>query len=95
MERGADRLVACAPVGPGGCVVRIAGRTVEDVDQTSSPIVLMFIDGTALVACAPVGPGGCVVRIAGRTVEDVDHTLRDLLGFVPRLLGDSPWARKW
>ena len=48
-----------------------------------------------LVAAAPVGDAGCVVRIAGRSVEDVDDTLRDLLGFVPRLLGDSPWARKW
>ena len=48
-----------------------------------------------LIAAAPVGDAGCIVRIAGRTVEDVDDTLRDLLGFVPRLLGDSPWARKW
>ena len=48
-----------------------------------------------LIAAAPVGDAGCVVRIAGRTVEDIDDTLRDLLGFVPRLLGDSPWARKW
>ena len=48
-----------------------------------------------LIAAAPAGDAGWVVRIAGRTVEDVDDTLRDLLGFVPRLLGDSPWARKW
>ncbi len=48
-----------------------------------------------LVAFSQVEPGGGVLRIAGRTVEDVDDTLRDLLGFVPRLLGDSPWARKW
>ena len=48
-----------------------------------------------LVAAAPVGDAGCILRIAGRTVEDVDRTLRDFLGFVPRLLGDSPWARKW
>ena len=48
-----------------------------------------------LVAAAPLEDAGCVLRVAGRTVEDVDETLRDLLGFVPRLLGDSPWARKW
>ena len=48
-----------------------------------------------LVAFSQVEPGGGVLRIAGRTVEDVDGHLRDLLGFVPRLLGDSPWARKW
>ena len=48
-----------------------------------------------LVAAAPVGGGGCIVRIAGRTLEDVDGALADLLGFVPGLLGDDPWARKW
>ena len=48
-----------------------------------------------LIAAAPVGDVGCVLRIVGRTVEDVDGTARDLLDFVPRLLGDSPWARKW
>ena len=48
-----------------------------------------------LVAAAPVGDAGCILRIAGQTVEDVDDTLEDLLGFVPGLLGDSPWARKW
>ncbi len=48
-----------------------------------------------LVACAPLDGGGCVVRIAGRTLEAVDGAVRDWLDFVPRLLGDSPWARKW
>ena len=48
-----------------------------------------------LVAAAPVGDAGCILRLAGRTVEDVDETLEDLLGFVPGLLGDDPWARKW
>ena len=48
-----------------------------------------------LVAAAPVGDTGCILRIAGRTAEDVDDAIEDLLGFVPRLLGDSPWARKW
>ena len=48
-----------------------------------------------LIAAAPVGDAGCILRIAGRTVEDVDNLIEDLLGFVPGLLGDSPWARKW
>ena len=48
-----------------------------------------------LIAAAPVGDAGCILRLAGRTVEDVDAALEDLLGFVPGLLGDSPWARKW
>lgn len=48
-----------------------------------------------LVAAAPVDGAGCILRIAGRTLEDVDDALEDLLGFVPGLLGDDPWARKW
>jgi len=39
--------------------------------------------------------GGCLIRIAGISVEQTGSTLRDLLGFVPSLLGDDPWARKW
>lgn len=48
-----------------------------------------------VISVAPVTDAGCVLRVAGRSVEDVDRTLKDLLYFVPRLLGDSPWARKW
>ena len=79
-------------------VAVLIGRGLEaDIGRLDAQVRAEPVERGAdrLVACAPVGPGGCVVRIAGRTVEDVDHTLRDLLGFVPRLLGDSPWARKW
>ena len=48
-----------------------------------------------LVACAPIDELGCVCRIAGRSIEQVGHTVRELLNFVPRRLGDDPWARKW
>jgi urease accessory protein len=42
-----------------------------------------------------LAPPGCVVRIAGEHVEVVRGVLRRLLDFVPGLLGDDPWARKW
>jgi urease accessory protein len=42
-----------------------------------------------------LAPPGCVVRLAGAHVEDVRGVLRRLLDFVPGLLGDDPWARKW
>ena len=48
-----------------------------------------------LMSAAPLGESGCVVRVAGRSVEQVGRHLRQLLGFVPALLGDDPWARKW
>lgn len=41
------------------------------------------------------GEVGCVLRVAGRSVEEVGRTLRVCLSFVPELLGDDPWTRKW
>ena len=51
-----------------------------------------------LTAAAPLGPNGeagCVIRMAGVSVEDVGRAARMWLHFVPGLLGDDPWARKW
>ena len=48
-----------------------------------------------LVSAAALNQCGCVVRVAGRSVEQVGRYLRQLLGFVPVLLGDDPWMRKW
>lgn len=42
-----------------------------------------------------LGDVGCLVRIAGLSVEQVAGQLRDSLGFVPEMLGDDPWQRKW
>jgi len=63
--------------------------------------VLSRIDGRPLdrrasqLVSASRLDGGCLVRIAGVSVEQTGSTLRDLLGFVPSLLGDDPWVRKW
>jgi urease accessory protein len=51
-----------------------------------------------LAAAAPLGPGGeagHVIRLAGVSPEAVGRAARDYLRFVPALLGDDPWARKW
>ena len=47
-----------------------------------------------LVAASPVGDG-CLLRLAGTSVEHAGRMFRDYLGFVPPMLGDDPWARKW
>jgi len=47
------------------------------------------------VTGAPLRDVGVLIRVAGRSVEDVGRTLRQLLTFLPRVLGDNPWARKW
>jgi hypothetical protein len=35
------------------------------------------------------------VRIAGTSVERVRRTIHDLVRFLPALLDDDPFARKW
>jgi urease accessory protein len=48
-----------------------------------------------LIAATALGDRGCVVRIAATSVERVGRTIRELVRFVPALLDDDPWARKW
>lgn len=47
-----------------------------------------------LLAGSPID-GGCTLRLAGVTFEEVERAVCDVLDFVPSLLGDNPWARKW
>jgi urease accessory protein len=47
-----------------------------------------------LVSATPLGDG-CVIRLAGESVERTGAWIRAALNFVPTLLGDDPWARKW
>jgi len=59
------------------------------------------------VAAQPVVPGapvlfsasplrhGVLLRIAGERVEEVGREIQRRLGFVPELLQDDPWSRKW
>jgi urease accessory protein len=50
---------------------------------------------TLLVAASPIRDVGVQVRLAGESHEHVNAMARDVLDFVPSLLGDDPWARKW
>jgi urease accessory protein len=49
----------------------------------------------AMLAPRTLGEVGCLVRVAARSVEDAARTIRECLAFVPGLLGDDPWLRKW
>jgi urease accessory protein len=51
--------------------------------------------GELLVTATPVAESGCLVRFAGTSMEGAARMLREYLGFLPGLLGDDPWARKW
>ena len=48
-----------------------------------------------LTAAARISDQGIVLRLAGRSVEQVGRVIREHLAFVPALLGDDPWSRKW
>lgn len=51
--------------------------------------------GDRLVSIAPIDGVGTVARVAGRSVEDVGRAIREMLSFLPDVLGDDPWIRKW
>jgi urease accessory protein len=74
----------------GTTVARAASALVATVSAT--PVARR---ADQLVTATPLHDCGCVVRIAGTSVERVGRTIRELLGFVPALLGDDPWMRKW
>jgi urease accessory protein len=65
-----------------GILSTVAGRPVERQPEM-------------VIGASRTRDGGCVLRIAGRSVEDVGGSVREFLSFVPALLGDDPWARKW
>jgi urease accessory protein len=48
-----------------------------------------------LIASASPIPGGAILRLAGRSIEAVGRAIRAQLAFVPALVGDDPWSRKW
>ncbi len=84
-------------------VVVVAGeRLAAEAARLVAAISAMPVERRAAVilSAAPLpglalAPPGCIVRVAGAHVEEVRGVLRRLLDFVPGLLGDDPWARKW
>jgi urease accessory protein len=84
-------------------VVVIAGeRLAAEAARVVAAVSAVPVERRAAVvlSAAPLpglalAPPGCVVRLAGAHVEDVRGVLRRLLDFIPGLLGDDPWARKW
>jgi urease accessory protein len=79
-------------------VVVLAGTTLagaaSSLVATASGVPLRRC-ADQLVAATALRDCGCVVRFAGTSVERVGRTIREFLGFVPALLGDDPWIRKW
>jgi urease accessory protein len=72
----------------------VAEQAMLVVEQTQARPVAARAD-LLFSAALLRGGHGSVARIAGRSVQQVGSAIRQLLGFVPDLLGEDPWARKW
>ncbi len=48
-----------------------------------------------LCTASPLRNSGTLLRILGSSVEEVGRNIHATLSFVPTLLGDNPWSRKW
>lgn len=72
-----------------------AARVVANVSTVPVERRAAVVLSAAPLPGLTLAPPGCVVRIAGEHVEEVRGVVRRLLDFVPGLLGDDPWARKW
>lgn len=80
------------------CTVAIVGRRfLESVRAITESIGSRPIERRAdlLLSAAPIGKTGCLLRVVGRSTEQVTGVVRSYLSFLPRLLGDDPWTRKW
>ena len=93
------------------CTVAVVGGELREHIDTilaAAAAVPLQRRSDVLIAAAPIRepasrdpanreltPAGCLLRIAGPSVERVAAVLHPHLSFVPCLLGDDPWARKW
>jgi urease accessory protein len=79
------------------CVLALIGAPVEP--QASALVARLSaaeVERRADVVCgASRIENGAIVKIAATSVEGVARAVREYLAFVPALLGDDPWARKW
>ncbi len=63
--------------------------------------ILADVSAQPVVSTAPilfsVSPlrQGVLLRVAGERMEEVGREIQRCLGFVPELLQDDPWSRKW
>ena len=73
----------------GGLLQEQSARLLEEVANAPLP------RQTALICSASPVSHGVLLRLAGASVEIVAHKIRRFLAFLPALLQDDPWSRKW
>jgi urease accessory protein len=83
-----DVIAVAVAIGPS-----LRGAVADLVARIGAMPIVRRAD--QLLAATALGDDGCVIRVAGMSVEQVGRTIRHCLDFVPTLLGDDPWTRKW
>ena len=73
----------------GAAVAEAAANWLAEV--ASRPVARR---ASLIVTASPLREG-VIVRMAGESSEEVAREIHRGLAFVPRLLGDDPWSRKW
>lgn len=86
-----DAIATAILIGP-----RVAASAMALVEEVAvMPVRAPDRGRLPLLATSSPIAGGAVVRVAGEEPEAVAAFLRRSLAFLPALLGDDPWARKW
>ena len=80
------------------CLILLLGPTLEArgrelLEAVSSQRLMPGADFVASACALP--REGVVVRLASASTEVLSEAVRSYLSFVPEMLGDNPWARKW
>jgi len=79
-----------------GLIVVIGRAVAEHATMIVERVSTFGVERRAdLIVGASAIDDGCVVKFAAASVEDAGRAIRRYLDFVPALLGDDPWRRKW
>jgi urease accessory protein len=76
------------------CVIVLLGpHARQHAERVISQVATQTIQRRAdlLLSASTIADGGGLVRIAGTTFEGVAREMRNVLDFLPSLLGDNPW----
>jgi len=99
LDAAQRRLRSAHGMGRFNCLALVV--VIGDSLASQAAKILADVAALPVVARAPLIVSasplrhGVLLRVAGERLEDVDREIQRRLGFVPELLQDDPWSRKW
>jgi urease accessory protein len=80
-----------------GAIVLVGPQLRQHVGRSIARVAALPIQRRTdlLLSASPIEEIGGIFRVAATTFEDAAREVRHLLDFLPSLLGDDPWIRKW